>query len=114
MLPEKNEHRSYPPSHSAPPTTKMISVASSTAPVRVTARPTSAKKPRAATVVRATQDSNSEPEAPERSEFWSSVFLNGKEEVKASDYQKFQAELKAQKEANKKAAAEKEKACVLM
>ena len=43
------------------------------------------------------------------------MFLpDGKEEVKAGDYQKFQAELKAQKEANAKKAAEKEGGCVIM
>ena len=69
----------------------MNSVASTTAPVRVPARPTSAKKARSATVVRATQDSKSKA-APveEESGFWRKVFLpNGKEEVKSEDYQKF-------------------------
>ena len=97
-------------------------------PVGVASRPTSAKKARTATVVRATKDSKSEPEEdsksepeedsksePEESGFWRKVFLpDGKEEVKAGDYQKFQAELKAQKEANAKKAAEKEGGCVIM
>jgi hypothetical protein len=92
--------------------TNMYSVAATSTPVGVAARPTSAKKARTATVVRATQDSKSEPE---ESGFWRKVFLpDGKEEVKAEDYQKFQAELKAQKEANKKKAAEKEGGCVIM
>lgn len=43
------------------------------------------------------------------------MFLpDGKEEVKAEDYQKFQAELKAQKAANAKKAAEKDGSCVIM
>jgi len=102
--------------------TKMYSVAATSTPAGVAARPTSAKKPRTATVVRATKDSKSEPEEsepeesePEESGFWRKVFLpDGKEEVKAEDYQKFQAELKAQKAANAKKAAEKEGPCVIM
>lgn len=89
----------------------MYSVAATSTPVGVASRPTSAKKARTATVVRATKDSKSEPE---ESGFWRKVFLDGKEEVKAGDYQKFQAELKAQKEANAKKAAEKEGGCVIM
>ena len=90
----------------------MYSVAATSTPVGVASRPTSAKKARTATVVRATKDSKS---ADEESGFWRKVFLpDGKEEVKAEDYQKFQAELKAQKEANKKKAAEKEGGCVIM
>jgi hypothetical protein len=94
----------------------MNSVASTTAPVRVPARPTSAKKARSATVVRATQDSKSKAAPVEdESGFWRKVFLpNGKEEVKSEDYQKFQTELKAQKAANAKKAEEKEKGCVIM
>ncbi len=91
----------------------MYSVAATSTPVGVASRPTSAKKARTATVVRATKDSKSEE--PEESGFWRKVFLpDGKEEVKAGDYQKFQAELKAQKEANAKKAAEKEGGCVIM
>jgi len=90
----------------------MYSVAATSTPVGVASRPTSAKKARTATVVRATKDSKS---AAEESGFWRKVFLpDGKEEVKAGDYQKFQAELKAQKEANAKKAAEKEGGCVIM
>ena len=112
----------------------MYSVAATSTPVGVASRPTSAKKARTATVVRATKDSKSEdlnvapdedfardddvPDEetpPEDSGFWRKVFLpDGKEEVKAGDYQKFQAELKAQKEANAKKAAEKEGGCVIM
>ena len=89
----------------------MYSVAATSTPVGVASRPTSAKKARTATVVRATKDSKS----AEESGFWRKVFLpDGKEEVKAGDYQKFQAELKAQKEANAKKAAEKEGGCVIM
>jgi len=91
----------------------MYSVAATSTPVGVASRPTSAKKARTATVVRATKDSKSEESEP--SGFWRKVFLpDGKEEVKAGDYQKFQAELKAQKEANAKKAAEKEGGCVIM
>jgi len=91
----------------------MYSVAATSTPVGVASRPTSAKKARTATVVRATKDSKSGD--TEESGFWRKVFLpDGKEEVKAGDYQKFQAELKAQKEANAKKAAEKEGGCVIM
>ena len=59
----------------------MYSVAATSTPVGVASRPTSAKKARTATVVRATKDSKSEPE---ESGFWRKVFLpDGKEEVKA-------------------------------
>ena len=90
----------------------MYSVAATSTPAGVTTRPASAKKSRTATIVHATKDSKSEPE---ESGFWRKVFLpDGKEEGKAGDYQKFQAELKAQKEANAKKAAEKEGGCVIM
>lgn len=90
----------------------MYSVAATSTPAGVTTRSASAKKSRTATIVHATKDSKSEPE---ESGFWRKVFLpDGKEEVKAEDYQKFQAELKAQKAANAKKAAEKDGSCVIM
>ena len=100
----------------------MYSVAATSTPVGVASRPTSAKKARTATVVRATKDSKSEPEEsepeesePEESGFWRKVFLpDGKEEVKAEDYQKFQAEMAAKKAANKEKAAAKEGGCTIM
>jgi hypothetical protein len=90
----------------------MNTVAATTTPVSVAARPTSAKKARTATVVRAAKKA---PEPEPEAGFWRKVFLpDGKKEVKSDDYQKWQAELQAQKEANKKRAAEKEGGCVIM